>query len=175
MHLSLLVAASALIASTLFTYFCFKSALYLAAYLQTNDIVTSEDLITTLCSLSYMGDTRQKVVDKNKVSQIVTGGLDKFEKLYDFDTVYLKEKDGKYEIDRDILNYLLPTLPINLYDYISSSLKLPVSDIQAKIYEYFTKLNKYESSVQTKKGLLTNGPVRSLEYGYAKLAKSLKR
>ncbi len=152
-----------------------KSALYLATYLQEKDIVTADELITTVCGLSYMGDTRQKLVDKNKVSQIVTGSVDKFKTLYDFNTMYLHESNDKYEIDHDVLNYLLPTLPINLYDYISPSLNMPLEVIQSKIYEYFTELNRYESSTQTKKGVCTNGPVRSLEYGYAKLAKSLKK
>lgn len=46
--------------------------------------------------------------------------------------------------------------------------------IRSKILEYFTNLNKKESTKQTLKGIFTNGIVRSIKYASKKVLKKIK-
>ena len=60
-------------------------------------------------------------------------------------------------------------------EYIKPYLDKEDNLIKEKIYEYFTKLNKKESSAQTIKGLKTNGIIRSISYASKKISKRFKK
>lgn len=152
-----------------------EDALLLASYLQKNDEVSKKDLLVTICSLSYLGDTRMKFAENpRKVLNIVEGSYDELTKIYNFNNDYLKEKDN-IKIDRSKLKEKLKQLPANLLRYIDDSLNSEDDIIRQKILEYFTELNKKESTSQTIKGIYTNGVCRSINYASKKLAKRFKK
>ena len=153
-----------------------EKALLLAAYLQEEKETTKKDLLVTLCSLSYMGDTRMKFAENpRKVLNIVEGSFDVFDKLYKFDKRYFKSKGDKIIIDKELVFKELSTLPSGLYEYIKDDILKPDYVLKKKIIEYFTELNKVESTKQTIKGLETNGFGRSINYAFKKILKKFKK
>ncbi len=152
------------------------NALLLASYLVNSDTVTKKDLLVILCGLSYLGDTRMKFAENpRKVLNIVEGSYDKFLELYDFNKPYLTLKDDYLIIDKSLVKKELVNLPSGLVEYIKPYLDKEDNLIKEKIYEYFTKLNKKESSAQTIKGLKTNGIIRSISYASKKISKRFKK
>lgn len=122
-----------------------------------------KELYLTICSLSYSGDTRMKIAENpKKVDNIVGASYDKFEEIYNFDDLY-KKNGGKIEFE---LN--LKELPSSLEKYIKDD------KTKEKVMEYLFKLNKKESTIQTMKGIKTNGIVKSLKYGFAKVLKKFR-
>lgn len=119
-----------------------------------------KNLYLTICSLSYTGDTRMKIAENpNKVSNIVGASYDKFDEMYDFDDLYSKNNDNiEYDINLDDL---------------PDSLK-KVKKTREDILNYLYNLNKKESFNQTLKGIKTNGVVKSIKYGFAKILKKIK-
>ena len=151
-------------------------ALLLSSYLQKHNIVSKKEILTTLCGLSYMGDTRMKLAENpRKVLNIVEGSYDKFIKMYNFDVDYMKYENDICVLDRDLLRLELKRLPYGLCQYIMPFINESDEIIKAKIIEYFTILNKEESLNQTIKGLYTNGFVRSVDYAYKKVKKRFKK
>ena len=152
-------------------------ALLLSSYLQKYDVVTKKEILTTLCGLSYMGDTRMKLAENpRKVLNIVEGSYDKFTKMYNFDVDYIKCIDDDIcVIDKELLRRELKRLPYELCQYIMPVIDEKDEVIKEKIIEYFTILNKEESLNQTIKGLYTNGFVRSVDYAYKKVKKRFKK
>lgn len=122
-----------------------------------------KDLYLTICSLSYSGDTRMKVAENpKKVDNIVGASFDKFNEMYDFDDLYTK--NGDLIESKGISD----SLPLSLEKYVKDDKS------KEKIMEYLSDLNKKESSVQTFKGIKTNGIVKSIKYGFAKVLKKFR-
>ena len=152
-----------------------EQALLLSSFLQSKDEVTKKDLLVTLCGLSYLGDTRMKFAENpRKVLNIVEGSFDTFDKIYKFDRSYLKAKETSFIIDKDEVRENLTNLPSELVSYITPYLKEDDEVVKNKIIEYFTNMNKKESSTQTFKGVWTNGVVRSVNYAAHKVGKRFK-
>lgn len=122
-----------------------------------------KDLYLTICNLSYSGDTRMKVAENpKKVNNIVGASYDKFNEMYNFNDLYQKNGERiEYEIDID-------ELPSSLEKYIKDD------KTKEKVMEYLSDLNRKESSLQTMKGIKTNGIVKSLRYGLAKVLKKFR-
>lgn len=122
-----------------------------------------KDLYLTICNLSYSGDTRMKVAENpKKVDNIVSASYDKFNEMYNFNDLYQKNGERiEYEIDID-------ELPSSLEKYIKDD------KTKEKVMEYLSDLNRKESSLQTMKGIKTNGIVKSLRYGLAKVLKKFR-
>ena len=122
-----------------------------------------KDLYLTICNLSYSGDTRMKVAENpKKVDNIVGASYDKFNEMYNFNDLYQKNGERiEYEIDID-------ELPSSLEKYIKDD------RTKEKVMEYLSDLNRKESSLQTMKGIKTNGIVKSLRYGLAKVLKRFR-
>ena len=153
-----------------------EQGLLLSAYLQEKDEVTKKDLLVTLCGLSYLGDTRMKFAENpRKVLNIVEGSFDTYDKMYKLDKEFFKESKDKIILEKYKLKKELNTLPLSLYEYIEPYMNEGDKVIKEKIEEYFTNLNKYESTKQTIKGLKTNGPCRSISYALKKVMKRFKK
>ena len=153
-----------------------EKALLLAAYLENKDKVTKKELLVTLCSLSYLGDTRMKFAENpRKVLNIVEGSFDVFDRLYKFDREYFNVKEDYIILDKTKVKEGLSTLPIGLYNYIKDDLNKDDNVIREKIFKYFTELNKSESTKQTIKGIYTNGLTRSIKYASKKITKRFKK
>lgn len=122
-----------------------------------------KDLYLTICNLSYSGDTRMKVAENpKKVDNIVGASYDKFNEMYNFNDLYQKNGERiEYEID-------INELPSSLEKYIKDD------KTKEKVMEYLSDLNRKESSLQTMKGIKTNGIVKSLRYGLAKVLKKFR-
>ena len=97
-----------------------------------------------------------------KVDNIVGASYDKFNEMYNFNDLYQKNGERiEYEIDID-------ELPSSLEKYIKDD------KTKEKVMEYLSDLNRKESSLQTMKGIKTNGIVKSLRYGLAKVLKRFR-
>ena len=85
--------------------------------------------------------------------------------MYDFDDLYKKNGNQiEYKINLD-------DLPFELAKYIQG---VDDKDKKDKIIEYLYNLNKKESYDQTLKGIKTNGVVKSVKYGFAKVLKKFR-
>lgn len=136
------------------------------------------DLYTQLCGLSYLGDTRMKFAENpRKVLNIVEGSYDKFKVMYGTSNNYFEsDKNEKISINYNKLLEDIGELPDALLEYINSEVETgDLTLIKEKIIEYFTILNKNESTSQTIKGIYTNGVVRSVKYASSKVMKKIKR
>jgi len=145
-----------------------ESALLVSKYLQTQEEVSNKDIYVTLCSLSYLGDTRMKFAENpRKVLNIVEGSFNELNNIY--------KVEEKVILDKEKLREDLKRLPKELLEYINDSLDNDDVVIRQRIIDYFTELNKKESSKQTIKGIYTNGICRSISYASKKLTKRLKK
>ncbi len=136
------------------------------------------DVYTQICGLSYLGDTRMKFAENpRKVLNIVEGSYDSFQEIYGSSNLYFKT-NSKNEVTiyyqkliRDIHK-----LPKSLLNYLGENIEeSDIEIIREKILEYFTKLNKEESSKQTIKGIYSNGMIRSIKYAFKKVLKKVKK
>lgn len=151
-----------------------EDALMTASYLQPGKAASKEEILTTLCGLSYKGDTRMSIGERpTKITDIVTGSFDEFVKIYNFDEAdYLIPYDDKYVIDRTKLLNNMHSLPDSLLEHIRFTLDSGDEElIKRTIYDYFNCLNKEESTKQMFKGIKTDGIVKSLAYAYRKIQK----
>ena len=153
-----------------------EMALMTASYLLGVNKTTQKDIYVMLCGLSYFGDTRMKFAENpRKVLNIVEGSFDEYSKMYKLDKYYLKVNDDVVSINHDVIKENIYDLPSGLVGYISDSIDADYSGVREKVLEYFEKTNKKESLEQTIKGIYTNGIVRSINYGYKKVLKKIKR
>lgn len=122
-----------------------------------------KELYLTICRLSYSGDTRMKIAENpKKVENIVGASFERFDEMYNFDDLYIKKGENiEYEINYD-------NLPKALEEYIKEEKN------KEKIIEYLYELNKKESKLQTLKGIKTNGVIKSVKYGFAKVLKKFR-
>jgi len=124
--------------------------------------IPMSEFYETLVSLSYIGDTRMKFAENpQKISNIVKGSMDFFEKTYG-DSDLLNRVKGYVENKHS--EKLVDMLPILLRAEISNN-----GNVKETIINYLTEKNKKESTLQTIKGIFTSGPVNSLAYAFAKL------
>lgn len=145
-----------------------ESALLVSKYLQTQEELSNKDIYVTLCSLSYLGDTRMKFAENpRKVLNIVEGSFNELNNIYKVEEKVILDKEKQKEE--------LKKLPKELLEYINDSLDNDDTIIRQRIIEYFTELNKKESSKQTIKGIYTNGIGRSISYASKKLTKRFKK
>ena len=147
-----------------------KNALLIAAYLLNKTIVSKKDILTKLCSLSYIGDPRM-IIGENpkKIENIVNGSYDELKEIYDFNNEYFKDlEDDYFQVDLNYIYYSLYSYPLALKKYLGKD------NNYKKIVEYLTHLNRNESIEQIIKGIKTNGVVKSVNYGSKKLEKRFK-
>ena len=146
------------------------NALMIAAYLLNKKIVNKKELLTKLCSLSYLGDTRMRFAENpEKISNIVNGSYKELLSIYDFNKPYFKELNDEYlYVDLNIIKYSFMQYPMALRNHLTNDV------FQDDIVDYLTELNRYESIDQTLKGIKTNGIVKSVNYASKKLAKRFK-
>ena len=152
-----------------------KQALHTALLTLPEDQNNLIDVYTQLCGLSYLGDTRMKFAENpRKVLNIVEGSYNIFKDMYGTGNEYFKtDKNERIKVNQAKLLKDISHLPSSLQSYISDQTKIEV--IRKKIIEYFTNLNKEESTKQTIKGIYTNGIVRSVKYASQKVLKKLKK
>lgn len=136
------------------------------------------DVYTQICGLSYLGDTRMKFAENpRKVLNIVEGSFDNFKEIYGTNNSYFKtNKKNEITIDYERLMKDINKLPNSLIEYIDKDIeRLDKDTICLKILSYFSEINKKESTVQTIKGLYSNGIVRSIKYASKKVLKKIKK
>ena len=153
-----------------------EDALVLSAYLADQQLVYTKDLFITLCSFSYMGDTRMKVAENpDKIKNIVEGSFNTFRKLYKFDPKYFDLRFDMALIDMDNLMKRLEELPSGLLEYIGDNKNTDARIVGQVVRDYFEEINKSESIEQTLKGVRTNGICRSIDYASKKVIKKIKK
>ena len=160
-----------------------RNALTIALILLEDENPTLLRLYETICSLSYMGDSRKsfKAEDPRKIQKLASGSKKHFDKEYTAKTdLYTVNKDETIVIDYKKVLKGIENLPQNLKTKILGSLdgkiiKENLPEIRKAIREYLTVIIKKSSMGQTKKGLLTTGPKKSLSYAIAKLKKGRKK
>ena len=96
-----------------------------------------------------------------KISNIVKGAMDFFETTYG-DSDLLNRVKGYIENKHS--EKLVDMLPILLRAEIANK-----DNPKEAIINYLTEKNKKESTMQTMKGIFTNGPMKSVAYAFAKL------
>lgn len=154
-----------------------ESVLYTALLILSEDKNRLIDVYTQICGLSYLGDTRMKFAENpRKVLNIVEGSYDSFKEIYGTSNSYFKaNKKDEITVNYEKLMRDIKKLPSSLLEYLGEN--IDISDREAiceKILTYFTELNKKESSMQTIKGLYSNGIVRSIKYASKKVSKKIK-
>lgn len=135
------------------------------------------DVYTQICGLSYLGDTRMRFAENpRKVLNIVEGSYENFKDIYGTNNSYFKtNKKDEVTIDFDKLMKDINKFPDSLLKYLGEDNdKVNRDAISKRILDYFTELNKKESSKQTIKGLFSNGIVRSIKYASKKVLKKIK-
>ena len=136
------------------------------------------DVYTQICGLSYLGDTRMKFAENpRKVLNIVEGSFNSLKEIYGTSNQYFKtNRKEEVSIDYPKIMNDIDKLPECLLEYLGDVISTKdLKKIREKILEYFTELNKKESSMQTVKGIYTNGVVRSISYASQKVLKKIKK
>lgn len=143
-------------------------------------------LLTKICSLSYLGDTRSFIEGDDKIRGIVQGSYDEFLQIYKPDNLH----DGLYKVRADSLivpdydaidEYGLENLPSSLVNFIEPEKKLAhmskeeLEKLREQLISFFIEKNSGSSLQMTIKGLATAGAVKSLRYVGAKVYKSIER
>ena len=150
------------------------NALVVSLLLTDKNDVKLSDVYETLCSLSYMGDSRKKfkAEDPNKVKKIASGSKDYFDSLYKNSNLFIIDDNEKVKINYELLFKEIDKLPSNLKDRIND---YDLNNIRSVITNYLEQIIKSSSSEQTKKGILTTGLTNSISYAHEKLKKGRKR
>ena len=160
-----------------------RNALTVALLLLDKEKPTLMDLYETICSLSYMGDSRKnfKAEDPRKIQKLASGSKEHFDKEYTAKTdLFTVSKDGTIKIDQEKVFKKMAELPQELYEKIVDAighkrLDESLPEIRGAIVEYLTTIIKKSSMAQTVKGLKTTGLFKSLKYAFAKLEKGRKK
>lgn len=160
-----------------------RNAILVALILMDKEKPSIEDLYEKICSLSYMGDNRNKfkAEDPNKIRKIASGSKVYFDQIYGNNKEFFSIKKDLLVIDYDKVFLSIKSLPDKLKDKIIGDLKGKevsrenVDIIKKSICDYLKFIIKKSSSGQTKKGILTSGPKNSVNYALAKLKKGKKK
>lgn len=150
-------------------------AIKVALLIMNNQNPNINDLYETITGLSYYGDIRMLFAENpNKISNIVSGSIEEFDKMYKNNEKYFTcNKDGSIDVKYDNLFNDIPTLPTKLCMDLNK--KENLIDIREELIKYMEKLNRKESIIQPAKGILTNGPVKSLVYVIPKFKKKFQK
>jgi translocator assembly and maintenance protein 41 len=176
-----------------------KESAIRAALLQLPESFETSQFYKTITNLSYNGDPRMWFgEDKNKINNIVSKQMDRFDQLYlpiikmspaFRDSVHLSE--SKRLITQDcspsVILKNLKLLPKNVKrricssygreartsecDVVLASLSRNI-DCDKKVTRVLASIVLKSSSIQSMKGLLTAGLLKSLRYSHRKLVKS---
>ena len=136
------------------------------------------DLITKICSISYLGDFRVKIKceNPNKIKNCVDKQLKFF--IEDYKMVnnnYFYQYGEKIEINYENIKNDIDILPqpiksiLNKYDIEAKNLPY----ISNELTNYFKKEAQKEDIKQAIKGIHTVGPVKAITYGLRKFKKGL--
>lgn len=160
-----------------------RNALIVALILLENKKNNLMDLYEKICSLSYMGDNRNKfkAEDPNKIRKIASGSEKHFEESYGSNREFFKLNNDEIVINYDKLlkniNYLPESLKTKIFDDLNQeepSIE-NIDIIRKSIMNYLETIIKRSSSGQTKKGILTSGPKNSVNYALEKIKKGKKK
>ena len=156
-----------------------SNAITIALILLNKEKPTIIDFYESLCSLSYLGDTRKKLKaeDPNKVKKLATGSKDFFDEVYKKKTDLFKEnKNGILEIDYDKVLKSIDKLPKKLKERLNKVKNgKDLEPLRKEIKEYLVEVTSSSSIGQTTKGILTTGIVNSIDYAVQKLKKGRKK
>lgn len=161
-----------------------KNALTVALVLLDRKNPTIDKLYEVLCSLSYMGDNRKtlKAEDPNKVKKLAKYSKEFFDREYRDKTVlFTVNDDDSLNINYDMVKKSTYFLPLALRGKILSIYDMELSKeeelekTREVVKDYLTEIIKASSKGQTKKGILTTGPVNSISYALAKLKKGRRK
>lgn len=150
--------------------------LLLCLLLLKEDEKTMRDLITKICSISYLGDFRVKIKceDPNKIRNLVDNQFDYF--VEDYNAVnkgYYNIENGILSVNYDAINRDLGIIPepikkvLNV-DYVD---KKDLLTLSKKLIEYYKKESERECLRQTIKGIQSSGLEKSIAYGLKKVQK----
>lgn len=141
---------------------------------------TCFDLYMQICNLSYFGDSRMYIAENpEKVRNIVTGSYDRIHEIYKpilEDNEFIEVLEGEQlVIDQSTIALLSGGLPSSLKQYLDRELGIlrNIEPTRNAIRSFFSSKNFRESIGQTAKGILSNGPIRSVAYVIPKLKKKL--
>jgi translocator assembly and maintenance protein 41 len=152
-----------------------ECALRIACLLNQSE-TTVKKVLLSLCSLSYMGDTRMLFAENpNKVKNIVEGSYEVLSGVYMTPREYMHVHGDNVIINHRMLLSEIEFLPSSLVEYLAS-LNTDLSNlkqVRANIVQFLTEHNKRESFYQTLDGFRTNGIVRSVPYVLSKVKKRI--
>lgn len=141
---------------------------------------TIRDLITKICSISYLGDFRVKIKceDPNKIKNLVNNQFDYF--IEDYNAVnkgYYRVEDGILYINYEAINRDLDMIPEPIKEVLNTTSinKRNLLAISKKIIEYYKKESERESLPQAIKGIQTVGVTAAFTYALKKVQKGRKR
>ena len=150
-------------------------AIFVALLTLTKKNPTLLDLYYQICNLSYSGDIRMLFAENpNKIYNIVNGSFNDFFKIYgDHNQFFFTQKNGEIVINNELLYASLSFLPKILYTYLQKKgYNLNSPEIIAKLLqEKMSQVNRKDSIIQPLTGILTVGPIHSLNYLSQKIKK----
>lgn len=161
-----------------------RNALTVSLLLLDRENPTLDNLYETLCSLSYMGDNRKvfNAEDPNKVKKLASGSKDFFDREYrDKTDLFTVNSDNTINVNYSKVIAAIKELPSDLQNKISLVIMPGMSEdevfsaIRSVITSHLTEIVKSSSHGQTRKGILTTGPVNSVSYAWEKLKKGRKK
>ncbi len=150
-----------------------KEAAMITSILMNDEGTQPIDMLTDLCSLSYIGDTRMAFAENpNKVKNIVSGSLDFFNQTYNYESY-----KAPHLTLRETAMANIDKLPTNFKKFLVDNIVIfdEPDHFRTLTIKYFHKLNKKESIAQTKTSFLSNGPIKSSVYFIEKVKKKMKR
>lgn len=150
-----------------------KMALLISLLTLPEEDKTLHGLFINLCSLSYLGDIRMLFVENpNKVANIVDAEFSLLEEIYGQQNKFFTIKEsGELDIDYlEVLDELYRILPPELYKYLSN-----LATLQQSLLHHIEEKNRIESITQPLVGIVTAGPVASIQYVKQKMAKKQNR
>lgn len=154
-----------------------REAAFLIATLFCDEVTTRKDVLTKLCSLSYMGTPRMKLAENpRKVENIVSGNYLDLLRVYRSYRDYIYYDNDMVLIDREKQLEHIASLPKALLDYFIEN-RVNFNDLESirvGIICFLREHNKKEEVLQILEGFATNGLYRSSLYIMKKLEKKFK-
>ncbi len=155
-----------------------EQALLVAAILSPA-VVSKRKFFEIICGLSYKGTLRMSFAENpRKVQNIVKGSYEYLQRIYDFDTDFIREIDDEsIAINHFSALHHVKELPIGLLTYLYEN-GYDVTNLHSLrlgINNYLIEHNKAVEIGQSLDGLKTNGIVRSTPYLFAKVKKKVAK
>lgn len=139
------------------------------------------DFYESLCSLSYLGDSREslKAEDPHKVRKLAEGSKKYFDEVYLKDSKVIKVENKVVKIDykkvKDNIKLLPDDLKNRLLPFLKGDLENNLEPLRKEIKSYLTEVVSSSSKGQTLKGIMTTGIINSINYAFEKLKKGRKK